>query len=70
MDKASPADVEVKDNVTEFDGFRNFLDREKPEGYVEPEKRERAPRGERHSDGARLDRGPRPERRGPRPEKH
>ena len=44
--------------------------KEKPEGYVEPEKRERAPRGERHSDGARLDRGPRPERRGPRPEKH
>ena len=44
--------------------------KEKPEGYVEPEKRERAPRGERHSDGARLERGPRPERRGPRPEKH
>ena len=46
--------------------------KEKPEGYVEPEKRERGPRperGERHSDGARLDRGPRPERRGPRPEK-
>ena len=37
MDKASPADVEVKDNVTEFDGFRNFLDREKPEGYVTPD---------------------------------
>ena len=42
--------------------------KEKPEGYVEPEKRERGPRGDR--DGARLDRGPRPERRGPRPEKH
>ena len=41
--------------------------KEKPEGYVEPERRERAPRGDR--DGARLDRGPRPERRGPRPEK-
>ena len=45
--------------------------KEKPEGYVE-EKPARAPRGERpnHSDGARLDRGPRPERRGPRPERH
>ncbi len=46
--------------------------KEKPEGYVEPEKRERGPRPERgdrnnHSDGARLERGPRPERRGPRP---
>ena len=46
--------------------------KEKPEGYVEPERRERAPRGDRNSnpDGARLDRGPRPERRGPRPERH
>ena len=42
--------------------------KEKPEGYVEPEKHERGSRGDR--DGARLDRGPRPERRGPRPEKH
>ena len=42
--------------------------KEKPEGYVEPEKRERPRREDR--DGARLDRGPRPERRGPRPEKH
>ena len=42
--------------------------KEKPEGYVEPEKRERGPRGDR--DGARLERGPRPERRGPRPERH
>ena len=42
--------------------------KEKPEGYVEPEKRERGPRPDR--DGARLDRGPRPERRGPRPERH
>ena len=41
--------------------------KEKPEGYVEPEKRERPRREDR--DGARLDRGPRPERRGPRPEK-
>ena len=41
--------------------------KEKPEGYTEPEKRER-PRRE-NSDGARLERGPRPERRGPRPEK-
>ena len=40
----------------------------KPEGYVEPEKRERPRREER--DGARLERGPRPERRGPKPEKH
>ena len=49
--------------------------KEKPEGYVEPERRERGqrPRREDHADGARLDRGdrgPRPERRGPRPEKH
>ena len=46
--------------------------KEKPEGYVEPEKRERPRREDRnnHSDGARLERGPRPERRGPRPEKH
>ena len=42
--------------------------KEKPEGYVEPEKRERGPRPDR--DGARLDRGPRPERRDPRPERH
>ena len=42
--------------------------KEKPEGYVEPERRERPRREDR--DGARLDRGPRPERRGPRPEKH
>ena len=42
--------------------------KEKPEGYVEPEKRERPRREDR--DGARLDRGPRPERRGPRPEHH
>ena len=42
--------------------------KEKPEGYVEPEKRERPRREDR--DGARLDRGPRPERRGPKPEKH
>ena len=46
--------------------------KEKPEGYVEQEKRERPRREDRnnHSDGARLERGPRPERRGPRPEKH
>ena len=47
--------------------------KEKPEGYVEPERPARPPRGDRHSDGARLDRGdrgPRPERRGPKPEKH
>ena len=46
--------------------------KEKPEGYVEPEKRERPHREDRnnHSDGARLERGPRPERRGPKPEKH
>ena len=48
--------------------------KEKPEGYQEPEKRERGDRGERprreDRDGARLDRGPRPERRGHRPEKH
>ena len=43
--------------------------KEKPEGYVEPEKRERGPRRE-DRDGARLDRGPRPERRGPKPERH
>ena len=42
--------------------------KEKPEGYVEPEKRERPRREDR--DGARLDRGPRPARRGPRQEKH
>jgi polyribonucleotide nucleotidyltransferase len=44
----------------------------KPEGYVEPERPARGPRGDRNSnpDGARLDRGPRPERRGPRPERH
>ena len=42
--------------------------KEKPEGYVEPEKRERPRREER--DGAKLDRGPRPGRRGPRPERH
>ena len=43
----------------------------KPEGYREPERPER-PARPRHEDrdGARLDRGPRPERRGPRPEKH
>ena len=46
--------------------------KEKPEGYVEQEKRERPRREDRnnHSDGARLERGPRPERRGPKPEKH
>ena len=46
--------------------------KEKPEGYTELERPARAPRGDRnnHSDGARLERGPRPERRGPRPEKH
>ena len=44
--------------------------KEKPEGYVEPERPARGPRPERGDrDGARLDRGPRPERRGPRPEK-
>ena len=37
--------------------------KEKPEGYVEPERRDRGPRPERG------DRGPRPERRGPRPER-
>ena len=42
--------------------------KEKPEGYVEPERRERPKREDR--DGARLDRGPRPERRGPKPERH
>jgi len=45
--------------------------KEKPEGYVEPERGQRperrAPRRE-DRDGARLERGPRPERRGPRPE--
>jgi len=40
--------------------------KEKPEGYVEPERPARAPRGERPERG---DRGPRPERRGPRPER-
>ena len=46
--------------------------KEKPEGYQEPERPARAPRGDRNNrpDGARLERGPRPERRGPRPEKH
>ncbi len=61
--------------------------KEKPEGYVEPERSQRprreghsdnAPRGDRNDnfyrnsnpDGARLDRGPRPERRGPRPDRH
>ena len=47
--------------------------KEKPEGYVEPERPARAPRGDRprreDNDGARLDRGPRPEHRGPRHEK-
>ena len=46
--------------------------KEKPEGYVEPERGQRperrAPRRE-DRDGARLERGPRPERRGPRPER-
>ena len=42
--------------------------KEKPEGYTEPEKRERPRREDR--DGARLERGPRPERRGPKPERH
>jgi polyribonucleotide nucleotidyltransferase len=37
--------------------------KEKPEGYVEPERR---PRPERHSDGAKLERP----NRGPRPERH
>ena len=40
--------------------------KEKPEGYVEPERPARGPRGDR---GERGDRGPRPERRGPRPER-
>jgi polyribonucleotide nucleotidyltransferase len=58
--------------------------KEKPADYVEPERPARGPRPERgdrgerprredrnnHSDGARLERGPRPERRGPKPEKH
>ena len=43
--------------------------KEKPEGYVEPERPARAPRGDRPERGERGDRGPRPERRGPRPEK-
>ena len=46
--------------------------KDKPEGYVEPERGQRperrAPRRE-DRDGARLERGPRPERRGPRPER-
>ena len=42
--------------------------KEKPEGYTEPEKRERPRREDR--DGARLERGSRPERRGPKPERH
>ncbi len=44
--------------------------KEKPEGYVEPE---RPGRESRHTDGhsgPRGDRGPRPERRSPRPERH
>ena len=43
--------------------------KEKPEGYVEPERPARGMRPER---GPRPegDRGPRPERRGPRPERH
>ena len=40
--------------------------KEKPEGYVEPERPARGPRGDRPERG---DRGPRPERRGPRPER-
>ena len=49
--------------------------KEKPEGYVEAERPSRGPRPERgerreNRDGARLDRGPRPERRGPKPERH
>ena len=49
--------------------------KEKPEGYVEAERPARGPRPERgerreNRDGARLDRGPRPERRGPKPERH
>ena len=49
--------------------------KEKPADYQEPERPARAPRGDRpkrddHTDGARLDRGPRPERRGPCPERH
>ena len=46
--------------------------KEKPEGYVEPERGQRPERrGPRREDrdGARLERGPRPERRGPRPER-
>ena len=39
--------------------------KEKPEGYIEPERPARPPRGERPERG---DRGERPERRGPRPE--
>ena len=43
--------------------------KEKPEGYVEPERSQR-PRREGHAEGGpRADRGPRPERRGPRPTK-
>ena len=60
-----------------FDGLSARALKEKPEGYQEPEKRERGSRPERGErprhedrDGARLERGPRPERRGPRPEKH
>jgi len=40
--------------------------KEKPEGYVEPERPARPERGPRPERG---DRGPRPERRGPRPER-
>ena len=40
--------------------------KEKPEGYVEPERPARGDRGPRPERG---DRGPRPERRGPRPER-
>ena len=44
---------------------------EKPEGYVEPERRPRPAGGKPgdHRGGDRRDRGPRPDHRGPRPEK-
>ncbi len=50
--------LEVDEKTGKFKLSARVL-KEKPEGYVEPERPARAPRG---------DRGPRPERRGPRPE--
>jgi polyribonucleotide nucleotidyltransferase len=61
-DKISVKLLDIDQKTGKFKLSAKVL-KEKPEGYVEPERR---PRPERHPDGAKLERPA----RGPRPEKH